>query len=158
MSSIFELSELSCDKYTYADYEVWDEGFRCELIDGIVYMMASPTLWHQDVVLEVGSVLREFLKGKKCKTFVESGVRLFPSVDKTDKDVLLPDIIVVCDESKITGGKVCEGAPDIVFEVLSGSTRLRDLNVKKQIYKQAGVKEYWIIAKDYAIRWIWKDV
>ena len=154
MSSAFE---LSCDRYTYADYEEWDEDFRCELIDGIIYMMAPPTLWHQNVVLEVGSVLRELLKGKKCKPFVEAGVRLFPSIGKTDKDVLLPDIIVVCDESKITGGMLCEGAPDIVFEVLSSSTKLRDLNVKKRIYKQAGVKEYWIIAEEYAIRWIWKD-
>ena len=144
MSSVFE---LSCDRYTYADYEEWDEDFRCELIDGIVYMMAAPTLWHQNVVLEVRSVLREFLKGKKCKPFVESGVRLFPSVSKTDKDVLLPDIIVVCDESKITGGKLCEGAPDIVFEVLSSSTRLMDLNVKNRFISRPALKSTGLLPK-----------
>ena len=153
-------SELafSFEQYTWADYERWEEDFRCELIDGIVYMMAPPTISHQDVVLSIGSQLRELLKGKKCKPFVSPiGVRLFPSKDKTDRDVLLPDVIVVCDESKLTNGAACEGAPDVVFEVLSPSTKPIDLNIKKQLYKQAGVKEYWVVAKDHAIRWIWSD-
>ena len=150
--------ELSFEQYTWGDYERWEEDFRCELIDGVVYMMAPPTLWHQDVVLEIGSQLRELLKGKKCKPFVSPiGVRLFPSEDKTDRDVLLPDVIVVCDESKLTNDAACEGAPDVVFEVLSPSTKPIDLNIKKQLYKQAGVKEYWVVAKDHAIRWIWSD-
>ena len=150
--------ELSCEQYTWADYEKWEDDFRCELIDGIVYMMAPPTISHQDVVLEIGAQLRELLKGKKCKPFISPiGVRLFPSKDKTDRDVLLPDVIVVCDKSKLTNDAACEGAPDVVFEVLSPSTKPIDLKIKKQLYKQAGVKEYWVVAKDHAIRWIWSD-
>jgi len=149
---------LSCEQYTWRDYETWEENFRCELIDGIVYMMAPPTISHQDIVGTIYSELRAKLKGKKCKPFVSPiGVRLFPSKDKTDRDVLLPDVIVVCDESKLTNDAACEGAPDVVFEVLSPSTKAMDFRIKKQLYKQAGVKEYWVIAKDHAIRWIWPD-
>jgi len=48
MSNVYEL-ELSCDRYSYAEYKEWDESFRCELIDGLVYMMAAPSVWHQEV-------------------------------------------------------------------------------------------------------------
>jgi len=150
--------ELSFEQYTWADYEKWEEDFRCELIDGVVYMMAPPIINHQDVVGTIYFELRAKLKGKKCKPFVSPiRVRLFPSKDKTDRDVLLPDVIVVCDESKLVNGAACEGAPDVVFEVLSPSTKPMDLKIKKQLYKEAGVKEYWVIAKDHAIRWIWSD-
>ena len=95
--------ELSFEQYTWGDYQRWDENFRCELIDGIVYMMAPPTINHQDIVGMIYSELRVKLKGKKCKPFVSPiGVRLFPSEDKNDRDVVMPDVIVVCDESKLT--------------------------------------------------------
>ena len=149
---------LSCDRYTYADYVKWDEDFRCELIDGVVYMMASPSEWHQDVVGDIFSQLKASLKGKKCKPMVAPfDVRLFPRKDDSDGNVVQPDVIVVCDEGKLSDGKACVGAPDVVFEVLSDSTKVMDLRVKKELYKGAGVKEYWVVAKDYAIRWSWTD-
>jgi Uma2 family endonuclease len=149
---------LSCDRYTYADYAKWDEDFRCELIGGIVYMMASPSEWHQDVVGDVFSQLKASLKGKKCKPMIAPfDVRLFPRKDGSDDNVVQPDVIVVCDENKLSDGKACIGAPDVVFEVLSDSTKIMDLRVKRELYKSAGVKEYWVVAKDYAIRWSWID-
>ncbi|MDR1803838.1 MAG: Uma2 family endonuclease [Treponema sp.] len=148
---------LSCDRYTYADYAKWDEDFRCELISGIVYMMASPSEWHQDVVGDVYSQLKASLKGKKCKPMIAPfDVRLFPRKDLSDDTVVQPDVIVICDKSKLDG-KACVGAPDVVFEVLSDSTKVMDLRVKMELYKSAGVKEYWVVAKDYAIRWSWTD-
>ena len=148
---------LSCDRYTYAEYGKWEEDFRCELIGGVVYMMSAPSEWHQDVVLEIGSQLRELLKGKRCKPIVTPfDVRLFPRKDGSDDNVVQPDVIVVCDKSKLDG-KACVGAPDVVFEVLSESTKVMDLQVKKELYKSAEVKEYWVVAKDYAIRWLWAD-
>jgi len=147
---------LSCDQYTYADYAKWDEDFRCELIGGIVYMMSAPDMWHQDVVGDVYSQLKACLKGKKCKPMVAPfDVRLFPRRDDSDDNVVQPDVIVVCDENKLSDGKACVGAPDVVFEVLSDSTKVMDLRVKRELYKSAGVKEYWVIARDYAMRWSW---
>ena len=142
-------------EYTYSDYLEWGDGNRCELINGIVYMMSAPSIWHQRKVLEIGSRLRELLDGKKCEPFVSPiDVRLFPKRDDSDDVVVQPDVIIVCDESKLSDDMACRGAPDVVFEVMSDSTALHDLNVKKALYEKAGVKEYWIIAKGYAIRWL----
>ena len=66
--------------YTYADYCEWPEDVRCEIIDGIAYMMASPSTAHQEVVGEVFVQLATFLKGKPCKVYVAPlSVRLTPS-------------------------------------------------------------------------------
>jgi len=98
------------------------------------------------------------LKGKPCKPYVSPiDVRLFPKNDGSDTDVVQPDVIVVCDASKMSDGKACRGAPDVVFEVLSRTTKIHDLQLKRDLYKAAGVKEYWAIARDHAIRWIWVD-
>ena len=148
----------SYKEYTYSDYLDWGDGNRCELINGIVYMMSAPNIWHQRKVLEIGSRLRDLLEGKKCEPFVSPiDVRLFPKRDDSDDVVVQPDVIVVCDESKISDDMACRGAPDVVFEVMSDSTALYDLNIKKALYEKAGVKEYWIIAKGYAIRWLLND-
>ena len=149
---------LSYDQYTYADYATWDETFRCELIDGVVYMMSAPDVWHQRLVTTLSRKLGNFLEGKSCEAFVAPfDVRLFPKKDGSDETVVQADVIVVCDKSKLSDGKACVGAPDVVFEVLSDSTKVMDLRVKRELYKSAGVKEYWVVAKDYAIRWSWAD-
>jgi Uma2 family endonuclease len=56
-----------------------------------------------------------------------------------------PDVIVVCDKSKLSNIKYCNGAPDMVVEVLSPSNSENDLTLKYQKYEFAGVREYWII-------------
>jgi Uma2 family endonuclease len=57
----------------------------------------------------------------------------------------------------MSDGMACRGAPDIVFEVLSKTTKLHDLRIKRDLYKSAGVKEYWAIGSNHAIRWVWAD-
>ena len=56
-----------------------------------------------------------------------------------------PDISVICDKSKLDkyGWK---GAPDMVVEILSPSTRRHDRLVKLGLYQRAGVREYWIVS------------
>ena len=69
----------------------------------------------------------------------------------SEQDHLIPDINIVCDPLKVKESCI-EGAPDFVAEILSPSTRKRDMTVKKAIYEKYGVKEYWIISpKDEAI-------
>jgi len=121
-------------------------------------MMSAPDMWHQDVVGDVYSQLKTSLKGKNCKPMLAPfDVRLFPRKDGSDDNVVQPDVIVVCDKNKLSDGKACVGAPEVVFEVLSDSTKVMDLRVKRELYKSAGVKEYWVVAKDYAIRWSWTN-
>jgi Uma2 family endonuclease len=144
--------------YTYADYEGWDNGVRCELIDGIVYMMSSPVSRHQRIVGKIFKALSIALDGKKCEPFMAPlDVRLFPEEDKSDDTVVQPDVFVVCDESKIDDDGWCRGAPDVIFEVLSGFTAIIDINSKRRVYERAGVKEYWVIDRDSAIQWLLVD-
>jgi Uma2 family endonuclease len=134
------------DGFTYKKYKTWGDNVRVELIDGIVKMMAGASAWHQDMVLNLGSQLREFLKDKPCKPFISPfDVRLFPVDDEQDKTVVQPDIFVVCDKSKIADGKACKGAPDFIIEIMSDSSEGHDKITKKKLYEKAGVREYWIV-------------
>jgi len=145
----------SLEEYTYEDYESFPEDYRCELIDGVVYMMSAPDVWHQDMLGDLYIKLRAYLNGKKCKVMLAPfDVRLFPRKDKKDRTVVQPDIIVLCDEDKLSDGKACRGAPDIVIEILSESTKSFDLNVKKEKYKRAGVKQYIVVGKDMVLNHI----
>ena len=138
----------SLDEYTYEDYESFPEDFRCELIDGVAYMMSAPDIWHQDILGMIYRKIGNYLDGKKCRVFMAPfDVRLFPRKDKKDRTVVQPDIIIVCDENKLSDGKACRGAPDVVIEILSDSTRSHDLNAKKERYERAGVRQYIVVGK-----------
>jgi Uma2 family endonuclease len=136
------------DRYTYADWLEFDESIRAELIDGEVYLMAPPATIHQDIHRELFLRLGEFLKGKPCKVYsAPFGVRLFPRDDLSDDTVVEPDIVVVCDASKIDK-QGCKGAPDLIVEILSPSNSRHDRIVKFQKYLAAGVREYWVVDPD----------
>jgi len=127
--------------YTYEQWLSWDEDVRAELYEGLLIMMAPPSQQHQEVSIELASQLHAFLKGKPCKVFhAPFGVRLSESEDT----VFEPDIVVVCDKSKLDG-KICQGAPDLIIEILSPSTERMDRVYKYRKYQEAGVREYWIM-------------
>jgi Uma2 family endonuclease len=134
--------------YTYADMLEWDEDFRAEIIDGELYMMATPSRFHQDISGELFGQLRDFLKGKPCKAYAAPfGVRLFPKPDDSDDTVVEPDIAVICDRSKLDDYG-CNGAPDLIVEILSPSTARHDRVLKFRKYLEAGVREYWMVYPD----------
>jgi len=62
--------------------------------------------------------------------------------------VVQPDILVVCDPSKLSDGKACKGAPDLIIEILSPASAIMDRKVKAEKYLEAGVREYWIVNSD----------
>jgi Uma2 family endonuclease len=129
---------------TVDEFMSWDESIRAELYDGEVRLMAEPTTRHQSVAGEIFGQLWQFLKGKPCKAFhTPIGVRLNAEEDT----VFEPDIIVVCDKTKLDGKK-CNGAPDLVVEVLSPSSVRYDKIRKYDKYLAAGVREYWIVDPD----------
>jgi Uma2 family endonuclease len=132
-------------RYTYADVLEWDEGERYELLDGEAIMMAPPNRMHQEILMELAAQLHAFLKGKPCKVYpAPFGVRLFPREDNSDDTYFEPDISVICDSSKLDDHG-CKGAPDMVVEILSPSNDRYDLITKLNKYRQAGVREYWIV-------------
>ena len=134
------------DIYTYADYRTWDSDERYEIIDGIAYAMASPSARHQRISRELMNMLYQYLKGKPCEVFAAPfDVRLFPEKDNSDTTVVKPDILVVCDKTKLSDGKACRGAPDLIIEILSAGSAVMDRKVKAEKYREAGVREYWIV-------------
>ena len=132
--------------YTYADYANRGDNVRYELIDGVIYMMAPPSSAHQRISRELLLQLGHFLRGKPCEVFAAPfSVRL--SADAGDDTVVEPDLLVVCDKSKIDK-KGCNGAPDMVIEIVSPSSGRKDRVLKLNKYSRAGVREYWIVDPD----------
>jgi len=130
--------------YTYEDWLNLDDGHRYELLDGELYMMAEPSRRHQEIQMEMSRQIANYLVGKPCRVYpAPFGVRLF----KGRHTAFEPDITVVCDRSKLTD-QGCEGAPDLVVEILSPSTARFDKFTKFNEYLRAGVREYWIVDPD----------
>ena len=140
------MREVLLEMSTIEDVYDLPEGERAELIDGVLYMMSTPTRKHQRIIAETSYVFGKHIKehGGNCEVdFAPFGVYLFDD----DSTYVEPDIIVVCDEEKLDN-KGCHGAPDLVVEVLSQSTRSRDCLLKLRKYEAAGVREYWIVDPD----------
>jgi len=134
-------------RYTYTDYESWDDGNRYELIDGVAHIMYAPSTEHQSISMSLSYQLFDFLKGTPCRVFAAPYDVCLNGLGDEDDTVVQPDILVVCDESKIDK-KRCNGAPDMAIEILSPSTAKHDLFTKLKKYQNAGVREFWIVDPD----------
>lgn len=134
--------------HCYGDYLAWPDDMRYELIDGIAYaMFPAPDLAHQEVVGEIYLQARLALQGKPCRAFIAPVDVRLPKQDEADErvdTVVQPDVMVVCDSSKLDRRGI-RGAPDWVVEVLSLSTSSHDQIKKRTIYERHGVGEYWLI-------------
>jgi len=131
-------------EYTYADYLTWPDEPRVELIDGVIYELAAPTPVHQRIAGRLYAKLDAFLDGKPCVPFM-SPIDVRFTESKRAKDVVQPDVVVICDHKKIRSGGIV-GVPDLIVEVLSPSSTFHDFERKRHKYQQYGVKEYWIIS------------
>ena len=128
--------------YTEEEYELFENDGLTEYINGSIIAMAPPSRIHQHLLMEISFRIRGYLTGKSCSIYpapfdvrleLESGVKR-----------LEPDISVICDKSKLTP-KGCTGAPDFIIEIASPSYILHDYISKANWYREAGVKEYWIV-------------
>lgn len=130
-------------EYTLEDYYAWPAEQRVELIDGVIYVMEAPYIVHQDIASIVHMSIYEHIRKRngKCKVF-EAPVDVQLCCD--DKTMVQPDVLVVCDRDKIISRCVV-GAPDFILEVISKSTRKKDMGHKLIKYREAGVREYWIM-------------
>ncbi len=151
----YPLVKKSSQKFTWNDYITWPDSERWEIIDGIAYNMTpAPSVKHQGVAGKFHSQLDQKLKGKPCRPFIAP-----LDVVLSEYDIVQPDVFVVCDKNKITDRNI-QGAPDLVVEVLSPFTALKDLREKKNLYEKYGVKEYIVVdpIEEYVERfWLGKD-
>lgn len=129
--------------YTLEDYLRLPDDQRVELIDGVFYDMAAPTTIHQSIAGFLHKKFLDFVMANKgpCFPFISP---VDVQLDCDDKTVVQPDVLVVCDRTKYKNGRVF-GAPDLVIEVLSPSTRRKDMQLKMYKYAGAGVREYWMV-------------
>ena len=112
--------------------------------------MAAPIWIHQRVSMNISKQLDDFFENRPCLVLAAPvDVRIPKNQgDPDDKvyTVVQPDICVLCHESgQYSNKNGWVGIPDLVVEVVSPSTRKRDFSEKKEIYQEAGVKEYWVI-------------
>ncbi|MCD6397425.1 MAG: Uma2 family endonuclease [Spirochaetaceae bacterium] len=135
--------------FSYKDYLSWTaENERWELIDGIAYdMIPAPTRKHQGISRNIARILSNYLEDKDCSVYAAPFDVRLPVGFQTDNEidtVVQPDISVFCDQDKLDN-KGAVGAPDLVIEILSPSTAVKDLREKFFLYEKVGVKEYWIV-------------
>lgn len=134
----------------------FEEGIHAELIDGRIYYLAAPEAYHQSVVSELHFIIKNYirLKGLKCSVFSSPFmVKLFEREGKDerkDKNTVEPDLFVTCDKSKFKNDGYY-GAPEFVIEVSGINSMSYDKIKKMNKYKEAGVKEYWVVQYDAEI-------
>jgi Uma2 family endonuclease len=159
----------SLKHFTYNDYKDWGDSIGYEILNGYAIEKyppgGSPNIWHQRMIGGIYYQLRQFLEDKHCEVFIAPfDVKLFPNEIEEDKEfegfdyskyfehlqktLVQPDIFVVCDDTKLSNGKICKGVPDLVVEVVSATSKLLDVSTKKDLYLKAGVKEYWVVGSD----------
>lgn len=136
--------------YTYKDYLTYDEDDKFEIIDGQIYNMSpAPSRVHQEIISALVVDIGNYIKSNKgqCKVYPAP----FDVVLKDDeedtmnsKNIVQPDISVICDRSKLTD-KGCTGSPDMIVEVISPFNPSNDYVRKLNLYEKYKVKEYWII-------------
>ena len=130
-------------KLTYEDYLLFPEdGNRHEILDGVHYVTAAPYLRHQSVLVELTSWIAPFVRQRRLGRFYVAPV----DVLLARHDIVQPDLLFISNASlKILTEKNVQGAPDLVVEVLSDSTRKRDEGIKLERYDLLGVQEYWVV-------------
>lgn len=138
-------------RLTYQDYLNTPEDDRCELIDGELIMAPGPNMSHQGNQTKLGWRMARFVEER------DFGIVFFSDTDVvlSDTDVVQPDLLFISKERQhiITEDNI-QGAPDLVVEILSPSTALRDWRVKRELYALHGVKEYWLIDPTNKIVWL----
>ncbi|MBI4471413.1 MAG: Uma2 family endonuclease [Acidobacteria bacterium] len=126
-------------RYTWTDYQSWNDDQRWEIIDGEAFLMASPTSRHQIIVGELHAQMHRYFKGQPCRLFVAP-----MDVVLSEEDVVQPDLLVVCQSSQIKRTHI-EGPPTLCVEVVSADSGLRDRMRKLGLYARSGVTEYWLV-------------
>ncbi|HVR98526.1 MAG TPA: Uma2 family endonuclease [Thermoanaerobaculia bacterium] len=130
-------------KLTYEDYVlIPEDGLRHEILDGEHYMSPAPTPEHQGIAAILFRKLDNFVHERRLGRVYFAPLDIYFS----PHDIAQPDLLFISNErAGIVGKKKVEGAPDLLVEVLSDSTRRTDQVVKQRIYEAFGVLEYWLV-------------
>lgn len=135
-------------KVSYEEFmEIYEKSeLRMEYINGEIVLLTSPSTYHQDISGNLYTHLRLYLKGKNCKVFYAPFDVHFYKKDLKTPDVMQPDLIIACDlENNINEKDRYMGTPTLCAEILSKSTRSKDMVDKLNTYMLSGVREFWVV-------------
>ena len=150
-------------KVSYEEFmEIYEKSeLRMEYINGEIIILSSPSTFHQDISGNLHVLFRNYLKGKPCKVFYAPFDVHFWKKDFKYPDVMQLDILIACDlEDTVNEKGRYMGTPTLVVEILSPSTRSRDMVDKLNIYMVSGVKEFWVVdpQKRTVLVYVFKDI
>jgi len=130
-------------KFTYEDYLLFpDNGKRHELIDGEHYMTPAPSTKHQRISSKLHLAMGTYVNRNKAGIVFAAPI----DVVLSDLDVVQPDLLFISSaKSSIITEKNIQGAPDLIIEITSETTRKTDEVIKRKLYEHYGVQEYWIV-------------
>ncbi|HPN71885.1 MAG TPA: Uma2 family endonuclease [Saprospiraceae bacterium] len=135
-------------EYTYADYLKFEFEEMVELIRGKIFRMSpAPKTAHQKVSGNLLGIFWQYLKQRECQVFHAPFDVILPVANRKREKattVVQPDIVVIC-RPEIIEEAGCFGVPDLIIEILSPHTSKKDLQLKYDVYEEAGVPEYWIV-------------
>jgi Uma2 family endonuclease len=131
-------------RLTYQDFlRIPDDGKRHEIIDGVHYVTPSPNLRHQQLSGRLHYAIEHYLRrhpGVGEVFYAPFDVVL------SNWDVVEPDLLLVLsDQRTILTEQNVQGAPALVIEILSPTTRRRDETIKRKLFERVGVREYWLV-------------
>lgn len=148
---ITDFSQLDLSRrYSYADYLTWAFKERVEIIRGKVLRMSpAPGRKHQKIATNLSGLAWLHFRKKDCQVFeAPFDVRLPVPKGEQPYTVVQPDLSVICDPEKLDD-RGCNGAPDLVVEILSPGNAEREMKDKYGVYEAAGVREYWIVDPEH---------
>lgn len=143
---ITSLDQLDLNgSYTYADYLKWKFSERVELFKGkILKMSPAPARKHQEISYNLNGVFYNRFRHQQCRVYSAPFDVKIPRKDGLTNTVVQPDLCVVCDLEKLDD-RGCNGAPDLIVEILSPGNSKKELSLKYNLYEESGVREYWTI-------------
>jgi Uma2 family endonuclease len=122
-----------------------------EVINGKLYLLSQPTLYHSRVSMRILFELMRYVDTHDGGEIFHADLGVFL---KAATNVVAPDIVFICHENPlILDRKGVFGAPDLLIEVLSPSTKRKDRTIKKQLYEETGVREFWLVDPDSKETW-----
>jgi Uma2 family endonuclease len=137
------MAQVAPRPFTVSDYfDTPEGGPRYQLIDGELIPMATPEIFHQDILRNLAFILLTYLRLHPIGKLLFAPV----AVMLTEINAFEPDLIFISNERKsIITKRGIDGAPDFIVEILSPSTARYDKGIKRSIYARTGVVELWLI-------------
>jgi Uma2 family endonuclease len=142
---VAELKQISIHEFRQMEFDENDDAYY-ELINGYIMKKSAPKPQHQNISMNLSYYFLSYIKENKIGKLYAAPIDVFLD----DINAVQPDLVFIPTKNQniITDDGIM-GVPDLVVEIISPSSLLRDRVDKKNLYERLNVKEYWIIDPQY---------